>query len=427
MSFLPDVIAPCETCGGLRFEPATLDVRYHGLSIGDVLQLTAEDAADAFRRRTRRSRARSRRSSISASVTSQLGQGSNTLSGGEAQRLKLAAELTAGVAHEPTVYVLDEPTTGLHLADVRKLVSVLERLVDRGDTLVVIEHHPDVIAAADWVVELGPEGGAGGGRSSSKASRHALARRRPRRDVLRGGMSGLEADLQPLHLRDRDAVLVRLALGLRGADLDGLRRASRSSTRTWRSRRRRRGVAQHTSPLAQLALLEQLSEMPLLQLPGLTHDEPCCVMQHSCAQRVARCCCRTRWSWAEAEEAGQRRTGEAAAADRVDAAAAEEAGRRRTAEEEEEERLGVEVGRRNGTRRSPADGTGPPSKSGGGSGPPSQFGGGTGPPSGLTDVSVDHVLRGAVDADRVSDGPTTASRPRRAREQGSAPYPWREG
>jgi excinuclease ABC subunit A len=93
-----------------------------------------------------------------------IGQGSNTLSGGEAQRLKLAAELTAGSAHEPTVYVLDEPTTGLHVTDVRRLIQVMDRLVARGDTLVVIEHHPDVIQSADWVVELGPGAGGAGGQ-----------------------------------------------------------------------------------------------------------------------------------------------------------------------------------------------------------------------------------------------------------------------
>jgi len=163
MSFLPDVVSLCETCNGLRFEPATLDVRYAGLSIGDVLQLTAEEGANAFS--AHRKIAHPLRTLVDLGVGYlAIGQGSNTLSGGEAQRLKLAAELTAGVAHEPTVYVLDEPTTGLHLHDVRRLVTVLDRLVERGDTLVVIEHHPDVIAAADWVVELGPEGGAGGGR-----------------------------------------------------------------------------------------------------------------------------------------------------------------------------------------------------------------------------------------------------------------------
>ncbi len=163
MAFLPDVVSPCETCGGARFEPATLDVRYMDLSVGDVLHLTAEDAARLFAHHPKVHRPLATLTDLGVGYL-QLGQGSHTLSGGEAQRLKLAAELTAGVAHEPTVYVLDEPTTGLHLSDVRRLVQVLDRLVERGDTLVIVEHHPDVIASADWVVELGPEGGAGGGR-----------------------------------------------------------------------------------------------------------------------------------------------------------------------------------------------------------------------------------------------------------------------
>ena len=185
MPFLPDVVAPCEACGGVA--------------------LRAVDARGALRRALDRRRApppgaRTRRSVFAnhrqiarplATLADlgvgyvQIGQGSNTLSGGEAQRLKLAAELTAGAAHEPTVYVLDEPTTGLHLSDVRRLLGVLERLVERGDTLVVIEHHPDVIASADWVVELGPEAGEDGGGSSSRASRAKLARAQDRdRDAI---------------------------------------------------------------------------------------------------------------------------------------------------------------------------------------------------------------------------------------------------
>jgi excinuclease ABC subunit A len=163
MAFLPDVVAPCEACGGSRFEPATLEVRYAGVSIGDVLHLPAQDAAQLFANHRRIARPLATLADLGVGYV-QIGQGSNTLSGGEAQRLKLAAELTAGSAHEPTVYVLDEPTTGLHLTDVRRLLGVLERLVARGDTLVVIEHHPDVIACADWVVELGPEAGEAGGR-----------------------------------------------------------------------------------------------------------------------------------------------------------------------------------------------------------------------------------------------------------------------
>ncbi len=163
MAFLPDVISPCEACGGARFEPATLGVRYNDHDIGEILHLSADDAAKVFAVHRRIARPLQTLCDLGVGYV-QIGQGSNTLSGGEAQRLKLAAELTAGSAHEPTVYVLDEPTTGLHLSDVRRLITVLERLVARGDTLVIIEHHPDVIASADWVVELGPGAGEAGGR-----------------------------------------------------------------------------------------------------------------------------------------------------------------------------------------------------------------------------------------------------------------------
>jgi excinuclease ABC subunit A len=190
MPFLPDVIAPCEACGGSRFEPSTLEVRYAGLSIGDLLHLPAQDAAQLFANHRRISRPLATLTDLGVGYI-QIGQGSNTLSGGEAQRLKLAAELTAGSAHEPTVYVLDEPTTGLHLSDVKRLLGVLERLVARGDTLVVIEHHPDVIASADWVVELGPEAGEHGGRVVFEGEPSKLSRARTATGLYMAKMAGL--------------------------------------------------------------------------------------------------------------------------------------------------------------------------------------------------------------------------------------------
>jgi excinuclease ABC subunit A len=162
MSFMPDVVSPCDACDGARFEPSTLDVRFKDLSIGDVLRMSAGDAAVVFASHPKIHKPMGTLAQLGVGYL-QLGQGVATLSGGEAQRLKLAAELTAGTLHEPTVYVLDEPTTGLHLSDVRRLLGVLHALVDRGDTVVVIEHHPDVIRDADWVVELGPEAGERGG------------------------------------------------------------------------------------------------------------------------------------------------------------------------------------------------------------------------------------------------------------------------
>jgi excinuclease ABC subunit A len=176
MSFLPDVVTPCEACGGTRFDASTNEVKYNGFGIGDVLKLTAEEATEVFRVHPRIARPLATLSDLGVGYV-QLGQGSNTLSGGEAQRLKLAAELTATARHEPTVYVLDEPTTGLHQGDVMRLIDVLYRLVDRGDTLVVIEHHPSVIASAEHIVELGPEGGDEGGRVVAEGAPRQLAKK----------------------------------------------------------------------------------------------------------------------------------------------------------------------------------------------------------------------------------------------------------
>ncbi len=177
MAFLPDVVTPCEACAGLRFEPSTLDVTYLGRSVGEVLRMTAVEAAEHFHAHPKIANPLRTLDELGIGYL-QLGQGSNTLSGGEAQRLKLAAELTAGSRHEPTLYVLDEPTTGLHLGDVARLIEMLAKLVDRGDTLVVIEHHPWVIAAADHLVELGPEGGEGGGEIVAVGTPQQLARKK---------------------------------------------------------------------------------------------------------------------------------------------------------------------------------------------------------------------------------------------------------
>lgn len=177
MSFLPDVTTPCSACEGMRFEPSTLEIQYLGLSIGEVLHLTAEEAAEAFHVHPAIARPLATLSDLGVGYV-KLGQASNTLSGGEAQRLKLAAELTPTARHEPTLYILDEPTTGLHLADVTRLIEVLSRLVDRGDTLVVIEHHPNVIASADHVIELGPEGGEEGGRIVAEGKPREIAKKK---------------------------------------------------------------------------------------------------------------------------------------------------------------------------------------------------------------------------------------------------------
>ncbi|MDB4905660.1 MAG: UvrABC system protein [Gemmatimonadetes bacterium] len=161
MHFLPDVYVPCEVCKGKRYNRETLEVRFRGLSISDVLELTVEDALAFFEHQPRIRQKLETLNDVGLGYV-HLGQSATTLSGGEAQRVKLATELSKRDTGR-TFYILDEPTTGLHFEDVRLLLQVLHRLVDRGNTVLVIEHNLDVIKTADWIVDLGPEGGIRGG------------------------------------------------------------------------------------------------------------------------------------------------------------------------------------------------------------------------------------------------------------------------
>lgn len=162
MHFLPDVFVECEVCRGTRYNRETLEILWKGKNIAEVLDLTVEEACGFFENNAKVHRCVQCLHDVGLDYV-KLGQPSTELSGGEAQRIKLSAELSQ-VSSSPTLYVLDEPTTGLHFEDVRKLVAVLQRLADAGHSLVVIEHNLDVIQCADWLVDMGPEGGAGGGK-----------------------------------------------------------------------------------------------------------------------------------------------------------------------------------------------------------------------------------------------------------------------
>lgn len=161
MQFLPDVYVKCDQCDGTRYNEETLQVKYKGKSIADVLDMTVDEAVTFFDSVSKIKHKLQTLADVGLSYI-KLGQSATTLSGGEAQRVKLASELQKKPTGK-TLYVLDEPTTGLHSDDVKKLIDVLQRLVDHGDTVLVIEHNLDVVKCADWLIDMGPEGGDQGG------------------------------------------------------------------------------------------------------------------------------------------------------------------------------------------------------------------------------------------------------------------------
>ena len=163
MHFLPDIYAPCEVCKGKRYNRETLEVHYKGKSIYDILEMTVDEGVVFFEHLPKIARKLKTLQEVGLGYI-KIGQPATTLSGGEAQRVKLSTELSKRATGK-TIYILDEPTTGLHTADVHKLIEVLQRLTDNGNTVLVIEHNLNVIKVADHIIDLGPEGGDGGGQT----------------------------------------------------------------------------------------------------------------------------------------------------------------------------------------------------------------------------------------------------------------------
>ncbi|HJJ74408.1 MAG TPA: ATP-binding cassette domain-containing protein, partial [Methanocorpusculum sp.] len=174
MNFLPDVYVECEECKGARYNSETLEVKYKGKSISDVLQMSVDEALELFENRQGIKAKLQTLADVGLGYI-KLGQSSTTLSGGEAQRIKLTREL-AKRSGGKTVYILDEPTTGLHFHDVKKLIGVLNSLVEKGNTVIVIEHNLDVIKSADYIIDLGPEGGNAGGKIIAKGTPEEVAK-----------------------------------------------------------------------------------------------------------------------------------------------------------------------------------------------------------------------------------------------------------
>lgn len=174
MHFLPDVYVTCDVCHGERYNRETLEVKFKGKSIADVLDMTVEDAVEFFKAVPPIRDKMAMLQEVGLGYV-KVGQQATTLSGGEAQRVKLAKELSRRATGQ-TLYILDEPTTGLHFEDVRKLLEVLHQLVEQGNTVVVIEHNLDVIKTADWVLDLGPEGGVKGGEIVAQGTPEVVAK-----------------------------------------------------------------------------------------------------------------------------------------------------------------------------------------------------------------------------------------------------------
>ena len=174
MHFLPDVYVTCDTCKGRRYNRETLEIRYKGKTIDEVLDMTVEDGLAFFKAVPALAKKLETLMDVGLSYIT-LGQNATTLSGGEAQRVKLSKELSRRDTGQ-TLYILDEPTTGLHFHDVAQLIKVLERLREHGNTVVIIEHNLDVIKRADWIIDLGPEGGSGGGEIVAEGTPETVAK-----------------------------------------------------------------------------------------------------------------------------------------------------------------------------------------------------------------------------------------------------------